>query len=191
MEHTKKFVLMDPRFVRPSMRDKALSGLDEDISNILESDASDEIKAKSYVAALSRLRHISNPSIQKSKPAEKQAPTINFNYKKLLKILKQTKSPSIVKDPVAESLIDNESDPDSAKETNIDWEQLINAPKEASTPRPLTSNTVQNALHQSTKRNVGDRAHRYWADLSDSFDGAPKPRKSARQRSKRKAWVEY
>jgi len=46
MEHTKKFVLMDPRFVRPSMRDKVLSRLDQDISNILDSDASDEAKAK-------------------------------------------------------------------------------------------------------------------------------------------------
>src|SRR2546425_5724020 len=46
MEHTKKFVLVDPRFVRPTMRDKVLSGLDTEISNILNSDVSDEIKAR-------------------------------------------------------------------------------------------------------------------------------------------------
>lgn len=56
MEHTKKFVLMDPRFVRPSMRDKVLSSLDSDISNILNSDATDEAKTKSYVSALSRFK---------------------------------------------------------------------------------------------------------------------------------------
>jgi len=61
MEHTKKFVLVDPRFVRPSMRDKVLSGLDTDISNILNSDDSDEIKAKSYIAALARFRNYSFP----------------------------------------------------------------------------------------------------------------------------------
>ena len=44
MEHTKKFILVDPRFARPSMKDKALSGLDTDISSILESDEPDEIK---------------------------------------------------------------------------------------------------------------------------------------------------
>src|SRR6267154_708417 len=68
MEHTKKFVLVDPRFVRPSMRDKALSGLDT--SNILNEDVSDELKAKSYVSALARFRNISAPP----KPV-KTAPT--------------------------------------------------------------------------------------------------------------------
>lgn len=62
MEHTKKFVLMDPRFVRPSMRDKVLSSLDSDISNILNSDATDEAKTKSYVSALSRFKNYSAPT---------------------------------------------------------------------------------------------------------------------------------
>ena len=61
MEHTKKFVLVDPRFVKPSMRDKALSGLDTDISNILNSDESDEIKARNYISALARYKNISAP----------------------------------------------------------------------------------------------------------------------------------
>ena len=61
MEHTKKFVLVDPRFVRPSMRDKALSGLDSDISNILNDDVSDEIKVNRYISALSRFKNIFVP----------------------------------------------------------------------------------------------------------------------------------
>src|SRR2546425_10091228 len=61
MEHAKKFVLVDPRFVRPSMRDKALSALDTDISNILNSNDSDEFKAKSYMSAASRFRSLSAP----------------------------------------------------------------------------------------------------------------------------------
>ena len=61
MEHTKKFVLVDPRFVKPSMRDKALSGLDTDISNILNSDESDEVKARNYVSTLARYKNYSAP----------------------------------------------------------------------------------------------------------------------------------
>src|SRR4051812_37151003 len=61
MEHTKKFVLVDPRFARPSMRDKVLSGLDTEISDILNSDVSDEIKARSYISALARFRNYSTP----------------------------------------------------------------------------------------------------------------------------------
>src|SRR6266516_6945784 len=52
---------MDPRFVRPTMRDKALSGIDTEISNILNSHASDEIKAASYMSALTRFKNYSNP----------------------------------------------------------------------------------------------------------------------------------
>lgn len=65
MEHTKKFVLVDPRFVRPSMRDKVLSDLDSNISSILNSDDSDEIKAKNYISALGRFRNYSAPVPEK------------------------------------------------------------------------------------------------------------------------------
>ena len=77
MEHTKKFVLVDPRFVRPTMRDKVLSGLDTEISNILNSDVSDEIKARSYVSALARFRNYSvTPKREEPKaPPPAPAPT--------------------------------------------------------------------------------------------------------------------
>jgi hypothetical protein len=80
MEHTKKFVLVDPRFVRPTMKDKALSGLDTDISNILNSDASDEIKAKSYMTALARFKILSDPPKPvKPPPAVTQSvPSVTF-----------------------------------------------------------------------------------------------------------------
>lgn len=61
MEHTKKYVLVDPRFVRPTMSEKVLTGLDTDISNILNSSESDEIKAQRYMSALSRFKIISAP----------------------------------------------------------------------------------------------------------------------------------
>jgi len=70
MEHTKKFVLVDPRFARPSMREKALSQLDVDISNILNNDAPDEIKAKNYFSALARFKNLSAPP----KPAPPATP---------------------------------------------------------------------------------------------------------------------
>jgi hypothetical protein len=68
MEHTKKFVLVDPLFVKPSMRDKALSGLDTDISNILKSEEPDEVKVRNYMTALSRYKIYSTP--------EKPAPAV-------------------------------------------------------------------------------------------------------------------
>src|SRR4051812_36843071 len=77
MEHTKKFVLMDPRFARPSMRDKALSVLDTDISNILNNDDSDELKAKSYMSAVTRFRNLSAPpKMVKSVPSIPAVPAL-------------------------------------------------------------------------------------------------------------------
>src|SRR5437867_2377490 len=74
MDHTKKFVLVDPRFARPSMRDKVLSGLDTEISDILNSDVSDEIKARSYVSALARFRNYSVPPVERAPVAAAAAP---------------------------------------------------------------------------------------------------------------------
>ena len=54
MEHSKKFVLVDPRFATPSMRQKTLSGLDGEIDNILNSDMSDDVKAQNYASVLRR-----------------------------------------------------------------------------------------------------------------------------------------
>jgi hypothetical protein len=75
MEHTKKFVLVDPRFVRPSMRDKVLSEMDKDISNILNSDDSDEVKAKRYSSALTRFKTLVSPP-KPAKPPVPQPPVV-------------------------------------------------------------------------------------------------------------------
>src|SRR6267154_2525035 len=96
MEHTKKFVLVDPRFVRPSMREKAMSGLDTDISSILNSDVPDEIKARSYVSALARFKNYSAPPkseepkalpLPPAAPAIPVVPTVPF---KTISPLKRT-----------------------------------------------------------------------------------------------------
>jgi hypothetical protein len=79
MEHTKKFVLVDTRFVgdnQVSMRDKALSALDSDITNILNSDASDELKGKSYAASLSHFRtYLATPSLPRLPPPPHALPS--------------------------------------------------------------------------------------------------------------------
>src|SRR6267154_2478841 len=82
MKHTKKYVLVDPRFVKPSMRDKALSELDTDISNNLNDDTSDEIKTKKYMAMLARYKKIYAPAKPEKEAsavaALPQAPTVSF-----------------------------------------------------------------------------------------------------------------
>ena len=90
MEHTKKFVLVDPRFVRPSMRDKVLSLLDTDISSILNSDDTDEVKVKSYITALARYKNLSSPP----KP-EKPAPPASIPVPATASPMVEPKIPSV------------------------------------------------------------------------------------------------
>jgi hypothetical protein len=200
MEHTKKFVLMDPRFARPSMQDKTLSGLDSDISNILSSDASDEAKAKSYAATLQRFKNIYNPPETKLQSVNKQprsSISTNLKYKKFVEFLKHKKRSEGARK--RSKLINSEiashanivSDADSDKEADVDWKQLFESLRKTSTPHPQVPEDHPNILQQSVQRNRGDKGTHYWADLSESLEKAPRQRKSARQQVKRKLWVQY
>jgi len=91
MEHTKKFVLVDPRFVRPSMRDKVLSRLDTDISSILNNDETDEVKVKSYIAALTRYKNLTAPP----KPEKVAPPAVNPEPPLAVPTTVKTKRPSV------------------------------------------------------------------------------------------------
>src|SRR6059036_3704651 len=56
------------------MRDKVLSGLDTEISDILNSDVPDEMKARSYISALARFRNYSAPPVEQAPAAAAAAP---------------------------------------------------------------------------------------------------------------------
>jgi hypothetical protein len=70
MEHTKKLILMEPKLVKPTIKDKTLSKLDDDIVDILNSDLPDDVKAKRYSMTLRRYR------VYDEEP-EKKPPTAN------------------------------------------------------------------------------------------------------------------
>jgi hypothetical protein len=61
MEHAKKLIVMDPRMIRPSMKDKSLSNLDRVISETLNGDMTDDEKAKRYAIALRNYKYYDAP----------------------------------------------------------------------------------------------------------------------------------
>ena len=95
---------MDPHFARPTMRDKVLSGLDSEISGILNSQESDEIKAKNYALTLRRFVNYSNPPKPTSPPPPSPPPpptpitTPGAKTRKRVKRLKKIHL-SVAKDP--------------------------------------------------------------------------------------------
>ena len=136
MEHTKKFILVDPRFARPSMKDKALSGLDTDISSILESDEPDEIKMQKYAASLKRFKSYSAP--RSIKPVIQ--PKKDAKYEHLLERLNQLKQKQQVQSPVVsvdqrseiDELFDDQDKTDATSDYNLN--ELFEEKEQAKQP---------------------------------------------------------
>jgi hypothetical protein len=74
MEHAKKMMIVDPEhYGRTRMIDKKLSGLDQEISVVLNSELPDDIKVKHYMAALREYRILETfPEKQKQREASDQ-----------------------------------------------------------------------------------------------------------------------
>src|SRR5207244_3124613 len=95
MEHAKKYILVDPKFDKPSMQQKKLSGLDSEIESILSSDAADDVKAKNYVTTLRRYRNYSStPAVPPASDTLESdilsgvASSVKYKAKQILKKLK-------------------------------------------------------------------------------------------------------
>ena len=96
------------------MKDKALSGLDTDISSILESDEPDEIKMQKYAASLKLFKSYSAP--RSIKPVVQ--PKKDAKYEYLLERLNELKQKQRVQSPVVsvdqrseiDELFDDKSD---------------------------------------------------------------------------------
>jgi hypothetical protein len=163
MEHAKKFVLMDPRFAKPTMKEKTLGGLDGEIDNILNSDQSDDIKAQNYAVALRRYRNYSQPSLPKVPNIDKLetevlqsvAPTKKYKAKRLIKRLKHQKDvdwssdgeliyqqEKIPKSNIVD-LIDDVLTAKSVEAPPPGYEALASALHAAETPRDLISNAAR------------------------------------------------
>src|SRR5271157_318552 len=71
MEHAKKMMLVDPKFYRPSITEKAQNKIDDAITEILNSDLPDDVKVKRYSEAARRFSVINEPSPAPSADSKK------------------------------------------------------------------------------------------------------------------------
>ena len=93
MEHAKKYVLVDPQVYRPSLPEKSLSALDNEIQTTLNSDLPDDEKAKLYVSALKRFKaYDAKPPPPKinleTELTNSLPPNQQYKAKKLLRLIK-------------------------------------------------------------------------------------------------------
>jgi hypothetical protein len=182
MNHAKKLVLIDPKMYRPSMRDKSLSAIDNDIETTLLSDLPDDEKAKRYMATLKRFKAYEEPKIEKSPVVDQLEsnvlqsvpPNQAYKAKRLLQhikrerdfdwtedgemIYKQTKIPN-------SNIVDLMNDALKTKSTDlpVGWEEFATGLGKAS--QELITNTER-------KRFIRDPT-------------------SARRKQKKRNWLEY
>lgn len=76
MEHAKKLILVDPEsrsthLYHPTIIDKKLGRLDQDITNVLNSELNDDEKAKRYSMVLSDFRRYQTPILHTKDPETK------------------------------------------------------------------------------------------------------------------------
>src|ERR1700690_583201 len=183
MEHAKKMMLVDPRFTRPSMRDKSLSALDTEIANTLDSDEPDDVKAKHYIMTLKRFKfheEIPKPVI---KPLEKLEPKVlesvsqkqQYKAKRAMDLLKRNSEvdfndrgeliyrQSRVPGSNIVDLIEDLTRTTST-ESPVGWEALAASLKESKAPGEIVSKTRSwNFMRDTTPRRQS-KSKRKWVE---------------------------
>ena len=73
MEHAKKLMLIENKLFRPSMREKTLTRLDEEIERTLHSDLPDNEKAIKYMESLRQYKYYKSPHTNFGEETEENA----------------------------------------------------------------------------------------------------------------------
>jgi len=169
------------------MKDKALSGLDTDISSILESDEPDEIKVQKYAASLKRFKSYSAPrSIKHVVQPKKDA-----KYELLLNRFNQLKQKQQVKTPVGsadqrseiDELFDDQDKTDDT--SDYDLNELFEEKEQAKQPLDAWEKLTESIQKRSKLGKPQEKPRKKWHKWFAS------PRKSSRKPAARKTWTEY
>jgi hypothetical protein len=156
MDNAKKLLLVDPskasQLYRPTISDKKLSKLDQDITETLNNDLPDDEKAKRYMLALKTYRRYTAPIVTKGDVDDSiiqtVQPELRIKAKRLLKHIKPhvklsedqlVHGNSLIDDSSISELLNEALTKDSA-EKPIGWVEFADTLKRAKTPRELIRN---------------------------------------------------
>lgn len=172
MEHAKKLVIVDPRFPKQNMRERTLTALDAEMETILNSEESDDVKAKNYLAALHRHKSYSEIRAPNENMIEKFVPEVmrsvptnqKYKAKRLMKRLSRQKEVELSKDgeliyrqrkiPRSDivELIGDVLDAKARTKSPVGWEALSAALKTVETPQELVNNPRRWHFMQGTSK---------------------------------------
>ena len=206
MEHAKKLMLIEPKLFRPSMREKTLSRLDDDIQKTLDSDLPDGEKAAKYIAALHRYKYYDSPNeiVEEKTTSESDIlDTVPNNQRhKAKRILEHLKrDPSLKVNDNGEISYNQQTIPQShlgdllndvlmkksSKEGPRGWEEFSKSLKSVDVPKDLVENTRRwNLMHPAIKQTK--RSGRI------SRSSSPAPRRGGRlkkTRTPQTKWLDF
>jgi hypothetical protein len=194
MENAKKLLLVDPSRAidRPTMSLKKLGSLDSEISDILNDEMPDDVKAKHYLKALHGYRYANQPAAPQSVRLNDDddailntvQPESRIKAKRLLKHIK----PTVRWSDDGELVADSELIPDS----NI-AELLGEASKKDSTDQPIGWVEFADALKETDTPDhfiTNERLARYLRSKR-RYRKRPKASPSTPKVIKKGSWKEY
>ena len=171
MQHAKKMMLVDPRFVRPTMRDKSLSALDTEIASTLESDEPDDEKAKRYISTLKKFKYheeLPVPPVKKidkleSSVLDSMPPNQRYKAKRMLNLLRN--NPEVDFNDKGELIYRQSSIPNSdivdligdatrskSSEDPVGWQEFAQSLKVSKPRREVMPNTrIWNYMRGATR----------------------------------------
>jgi hypothetical protein len=175
MEHAKKMMIIDPEhYGRTRMIDKKMSGLDHEISVVLNSELPDDIKVKHYMAALREYRALETfPERQQRREAALQQMTTTEDVLKTVNPESRIKAERILKNiqpnlrwsDKGELIHDNALVPDShigellneasiagSKENPIGFEEFVDTIKDSNIPNQFIDNLKLRRHLRAAKR---------------------------------------
>ena len=158
-------MLVEPKFYRPSIAEKALNGLDAEITQALNSDIPDDQKAKLYEVAIRKFRGYSQPSVEKTQEAETKratdldtevlesiAPNIRYKAKRLLNYIKRSADAKVdhngelsyrqrhLPNSSIVDLIESALTKKTADQQPAGWEEFASILRDVGAPRALIDN---------------------------------------------------
>lgn len=203
MEHAKKLMLVEPRLFRPTMREKTLSRLDDEIERTLASDLPDDEKAKRYIAASNKYKHydVTEKPLETKKKEDTSVeydvmqsvpPDQKYRAKRLLDYLKRDTDVRIGENGEFiykqqrlphSHIVDLVNDVLRKKSSHIEspkgWKEFSESLKAVNVPRDLVVNEDRwRHMHAPAKRQTK-------VDYEDT------PSKKKQRKPSRKSWIEY
>ena len=217
MEHTKKLLLVDPKLYRPSMREKTLSKLDEEIEQTLNGDLPDEQKVDLYLTSLKKYKHYS--AVESKQPETKvdfetevlqSTPTTQqYKAKRLLDHIKRNKDAEISKEGELiykqqtlqgsriVDLIGDVLQKSPGTDNPTGWKEFADALKSTNAPRDLVLNADRwKYMHPPQPKSFTEDTRKLRKEQRKSWEGpeylseTPKSKKKA-ERTKLKTWLQF